>query len=90
MATIRFTIEDSDVWHEITIDYQMTKTLFRDEHDLSYIIKREQDRCNEDWKNRRAKRVEVYDDNGKLIAKSSDILEWNKLEYINYENNEKE
>lgn len=88
MTTIRFTIEDSDVWHEITLDYQMTNTLFRDEHDLSYIIKREKDRCNEDWKNWRAKRVEVYDDNGKLIAKSSDILEWNKLEYIKENENE--
>lgn len=81
MARIRFTIEESDVWHEMQIDYELSNQVFRDEHDLSYIIKKEQERC----KSGQARKVEVYDDRGKLIAKSSNILDWNTLEYIKTE-----
>ncbi len=77
MSKIRFTLGESNQWHEIQIDYELTKETFRDEQDLSIIIKREQDRC----KNWSAKKVEVLSDNGELLAKSSDILEWGKLEY---------
>lgn len=84
MARIRFTIGDSDVWHEFqTENYTLSGDSFRDEHDLSYIIKREQDRCC----SFRARKVEVLDDNGKKLADSPDILEWSKLEY---NNNDKE
>lgn len=77
MTKIKFTLGDSDVWHEIELDYLLTNQVFRDEQDLSYIIKREQDRCSF----KKAKRVEIYDANGILLAESSDILEWGKLEY---------
>lgn len=77
MARIRFTLGDSSVWHEVQLDYNLSGELFRDEHELSYIIKKEQDKCHL----YRAKKVEVLDDEGNLIAESPDILEWNKLEY---------
>ena len=77
MARIRFTIGDSPIWHEIQMDFKLTEEVFRDEHDLSYIIKKEQERLQ--WY--KAKKVEVLDDQGNLKAKSSDILEWGKLEY---------
>ena len=83
MAKIKFTLGDSDSWHEIELDYQLTHQRFRDEHDLSFIIKREQDRCCF----QRAKKVQVYDDNGILMAESSNILEWDKLEYNNNDKN---
>ena len=79
MTKIRFTVEGSDVWHEILLNYSLTKEIARDEHDLSNIIKQEQDMC---CKNK-AKKVEVIDDNGNLLAYSSDILDWGKLEYKN-------
>lgn len=83
MARIRFTLGDSEIWHEFQIEnYELSNSVFRDEHDLSYIIKREQDKC----KDYRARKVEVMDDNGDVIATSSDILEWGKLEY-NKKNN---
>lgn len=86
MARIKFTIGESDVWHEIQIDYELSRQQFRDEHDLSYIIKNEQERCQSG----KAKKVEIYDESGNLIAKSPDILDWNKLEYIkNKDDNEK-
>lgn len=78
MAKIRFTLGDSTVWHEIQIDYALSHQIFRDEHDLSYIIKREQDRCQTG----KAKKVEVLDDKGNLLATSPNILDWNKLEYL--------
>ena len=85
MTEIRFTLGDSDVWHIIRLKYELTKEVFRDEHDLSYIVKREQDRA----KCFRAKKVEVLDEYGNLLARSSNILDWNKLEYItNQENDE--
>ena len=64
-------------------NYLLSRETFIDEHDLSYIIKREQDRCC----SYRARKVEVLDDNGKILAKSPDILKWSKLEY---NNNDKE
>lgn len=86
MTTIRFTLGDSEVWHEIRLNYTLTGSSFRDEHDLSYIIKREQDRC----KNCYAKKVQVIDERGKLLAESSDILEWGYLNYKNFTNHETE
>lgn len=78
MARIRFTLGDSNIWHEFQLEnYELSNSIFRDEQDLSYIIKREQDKC----KDYCAKKVEVIDDSGTILAKSSDILEWGKLEY---------
>lgn len=79
MTKIQFTLGDSDIWHEIQLNYSLTGEKLRDEHDLSYIIKREQDRC----KDNRAKKVKVVDDSGNILAQSLDILEWNHLEYKN-------
>ncbi len=84
MTEIRFTLGDSDVWHIIRLDYELTKELFRDEHDLSYLIKREQDKCN----NFKAKKVNVFDNNGRLLASSPNILEFGKLEYNDKKENE--
>ena len=79
MTKIRFTLGESDLWHEIQMNYNLTGETFRDEHDLSYIIKREQDRC----KDYCAKRVEVINENGEVLAESSNILEWDNLKYKN-------
>ena len=84
MAKIRFTLGGSDVWHEIQIDYELSRQVLRDEHELAYLIKREQDRCGTS----KAKSVEVYDDDGILLAKSPDILDWYKLEYYDKKNDE--
>lgn len=78
MAVIRYTLGDSDAWHEITIKYALSLEKFRDEHDLSYIIKHDQERILSS----KAKKVEVYDDFGALLAKTPDILEWDKIEYV--------
>ena len=59
------------------MDFQLSESIFRDEHDLSYIIKREQDRLQR----YSAKKVMVLDDFGNIKAQSDDILEWGKLEY---------
>lgn len=49
------------------------------------IIKRDQERILSS----KAKKVEVYDDFGALLAKTPDILEWDKLEYVqNVQNQE--
>ena len=77
MSKIRFTIGDSPIWHEIQMDFQLSESIFRDEHDLSYIIKKEQERLQR----YSAKKVMVLDDFGNLKAQSDDILEWGKLEY---------
>lgn len=77
MTKIRFTLGDSAIWHEFEMDYHLTGEVFRDEQDLSYIIKKEQDRCS----SFRARKVEIHDNKGVLLARSSDILDWNKLEY---------
>ncbi len=77
MTTIRFTLGDSDVWHEISLNYELTHQTFRDEQDLSYIIKREQEKCK-DWC---AKKVEVIDEHGNIIAETNNILEWDNLKY---------
>lgn len=75
---IRFTIGDSPIWHEIQIDkYVLSKQQFRDEHDLAYIIKNEQDKCTNGF----ARKVEVIDENGNLLAKTPNILELFNLEY---------
>lgn len=75
---IRFTIGDSPIWHEIQIDkYVLSKQQFRDEHDLAHIIKNEQDKCMNGF----AKKVEVIDENGNLLAKTPNILELFNLEY---------
>ena len=37
MTKIQFTLGDSDLWHEIQMNYELTGDKFRDEHDLSYI-----------------------------------------------------
>lgn len=79
MTEIRFTLGDSDVWHIIQLDYKLSKQELKDEHILSAIIKNEQDKCKE----LKAKKVKVFDDNGKLLASSSNILEHYKLEYNN-------
>lgn len=79
MTKIQFTLGNSDLWHEIQLNYNLTGEKYRDEHDLSYIIKREQDRC----KDYSAKRVKVLNENGDVLAESSDISEWNHLEYKN-------
>lgn len=78
MMRIRFTIGDSPIWHEIQIDkYVLSKQQFRDEHDLAHIIKNEQDKCTNGF----AKKVEVIDENGNLLAKTPNILELFNLEY---------
>jgi hypothetical protein len=78
MMRIRFTIGDSPIWHEIQIDkYVLSKQQFRDEHDLAHIIKNEQDKCTNGF----AKKVEVIDENGNLLAKTPNILEFFNLEY---------
>jgi len=80
MARIRFTLGESSIWHEVQLDYyELTNQAFRDEHDLSYIIKKEQELC----KSSNAKKVEVLDDEGNILAQSSNILESGKLEYVN-------
>lgn len=46
---------------------------------MAYIIKKEQNKC----KKGKARKVEVLNENGDTIAKSSDILEIGKLKYLN-------
>lgn len=78
MKRIRFTIGESQVWHEIQLNnYELSKEQFKDEHEISRIIKEEQDNC----KDGKAKKVEVIDESGQIIAKSPDILELFRLEY---------
>lgn len=87
MAEIRFTLGDLDEWHVIHLDYELTKEKFKDIHDLSYIIKREQKKRNIGLK---AKKVKVFNDQGILLASSSNILEDFKLDYYNEKNNKNE
>ena len=78
MKRIRFTIGESQVWHEIQLNnYELSKEQFKDEHDLAHIIKKEQDKCTNGF----AKKVEVIDENGNLLAKTPNILEFFNLEY---------
>ncbi len=80
MATIKFTLGDSEIWHVIELDYELSYNWVKDVDILAYIIKQEQDKC----KNWRAKKVQVLDDNGNVLAKSSNILEA-RIDYVKKE-----
>ncbi len=80
MATIKFTLGDSEIWHVIELDYELSYNWVKDVDILAYIIKQEQDKC----KNWRAKKVQVLDDNGNVLAKSSNILEA-QIDYVKKE-----
>ena len=54
MATIKFTLGDSEIWHVIELDYELSYNWVKDVDILAYIIKQEQDKC----KNWRAKKVQ--------------------------------
>lgn len=85
MATIKFTIGDTDIWHEFHRPYNLSKKVTKDVQDLCYIIKQIQN----DFCNGKAKKVCVIDDQG-VIAKSSDILEKFQLDYYDSNKNDNE
>ena len=76
---IRFTIGDSDIWHSFYLNYDLCKVPIQDEIKLSCIIKQEQDKCRYGI----AKKVEVRDEKGNLIARTEDIMKECTMTYNN-------
>lgn len=77
MKEIRFTLDDSPLWHSLYIDYELSDEII-DDIFFAYLITQELRRMGIQEP---AKQLIVFDEKHKQIAKSKDISKTAKLKF---------